>query len=145
MSLFRRNDSPNWYTLVRWKGYPTLSLSTGTPNKGRAVAIERTLFALRGNGRRDILELLALKRLRLPDVHESHTFAVHWVMAGLPLARLQRILGHRTPAMTMRYARHSPEAYFAEDAARLSASLSGGSDPETEALRRAVIQRADSA
>ena len=72
MSLFRRKDSPNWYTLVRWKGYPTLSLSTGTSNKARAVAIGRTLFALKGNGRRDILELLALKRLQLADVHESH-------------------------------------------------------------------------
>lgn len=72
MSLFRRNDSPNWYTLVRWKGYPVLSLSTGTPNKARAIAIERTLFQLKGNGRRDILELLAAKRLRLPDVHEAY-------------------------------------------------------------------------
>jgi hypothetical protein len=47
--------------------------------------------------------------------------------------------------MTMRYARHSPEAYFAEDAARLSASLSGATDKEAEAVRQAVIQRADSA
>jgi hypothetical protein len=72
VSLYRRNDSPNWYTLVRWKGYPRISLSTGTPNKARAVAIERTLFVLRGSGRRDILELLAAKRLRLPDVHEAY-------------------------------------------------------------------------
>ena len=72
MSLFRRATSPNWYTLVRWRGYPRLYLSTGTPNKGRAVAIERTLFALRGNGRRDILEMLADGRLRPPDVHESY-------------------------------------------------------------------------
>jgi integrase len=72
VSLFRRQDSPNWYTLVRWKGYPVLSLSTSTSNKARAVAIERTLYALRGNGRRDILELLAAKRLRLVDVHESY-------------------------------------------------------------------------
>jgi integrase family protein with SAM-like domain len=72
VSLFRREGSPNWYTLVRWRGYPRLYISTGTPNKARAVAIERTLFALRGNGRRDILELLADQRLRLPDVHESY-------------------------------------------------------------------------
>jgi hypothetical protein len=52
VSLYRRNDSPNWYTLVRWKEYPRISLSTGTPNKARAVAIERTLFVLRGSGRR---------------------------------------------------------------------------------------------
>ena len=36
------------------------------------MAIERTLFVLRGNGRRDILELLAAKRLRLVDVHEDY-------------------------------------------------------------------------
>jgi Phage integrase family/Phage integrase, N-terminal SAM-like domain len=36
------------------------------------VAIERTLFALRGNGRRDILEMLADGRLHLVDVHESY-------------------------------------------------------------------------
>jgi len=65
-------------------------------------------------------------------------------MAGLPLARLQKILGHRTPAMTMRYARHAPEAYFAEDAARLAASLSGTTDREADAVRRAVV-RADTA
>lgn len=47
--------------------------------------------------------------------------------------------------MTMRYARHAPEAYFAEDAARLAASLSGASDREAEAVRKAVIHRADSA
>jgi site-specific recombinase XerC len=71
VSLYRRNDSPNWYTLLRWKGYPVLSLCTGTPNKARARAIERTLVVLRGNGRRDILELLAAQRLRLADVHEA--------------------------------------------------------------------------
>jgi hypothetical protein len=41
--------------------------------------------------------------------------------------------------MTLRYARHAPEAYFAEDAARLAASLSGARDKEAEAVRRAVI------
>ena len=72
MSLYRRNDSPNWYTLIRWKGYPVLSLPTGTPIKARALAIERTLFQLRGNGRRDILELLATRWLNLVDVHEAY-------------------------------------------------------------------------
>jgi Phage integrase family len=67
---------------------------------------------------RSACEAAELHDVRVHDLR--HTFAVHWVMAGLPLARLQKILGHRTPAMTMRYARHAPEAYFAEDAARLS-------------------------
>jgi integrase len=72
VSLYRRNDSPNWYTLIRWKGYPVISLCTGTASKARATAIERTLFVLKGNGRRDILDLLAAQRLRLPDVHEAY-------------------------------------------------------------------------
>ena len=55
------------------------------------------------------------------------------------------MLDHATPAMTMRYARHAPEAYFTADAARIAASLSGGNDREAEAVRQAVIHRADSA
>lgn len=47
--------------------------------------------------------------------------------------------------MTMRYARHAPEAYFVEDAARIAASLSGGTDREAEAVRQAVVRRVDSA
>jgi hypothetical protein len=47
--------------------------------------------------------------------------------------------------MTMRYARHAPEAYFVEDAAKIAASLSGTTDREADAVRQAVIQRADSA
>jgi hypothetical protein len=47
--------------------------------------------------------------------------------------------------MTMRYARHGPEAFFAEDAAKIAASLSGVADREADALRRAVIHRAETA
>jgi integrase len=54
-----------------------------------------------------------------------HTFGVHCAQAGVPLPRLQKLLGHASPAMTMRYMKHSPEAYFAEDAARVAASLTG--------------------
>jgi hypothetical protein len=84
--------------------------------------------------------------LRTPDVrvHDlRHTFAVHAIQSVLPLPRLPKLLGHATPAMTMRDARHAPEAYFAEDAARIGASLSGAVDREAEAVRRAVIHRAD--
>jgi integrase len=84
-----------------------------------------------------------LHEVRVHDLR--HTFAVHAIQSGLPLPRLQKLLGHATPAMTMRYARHAPEAYFVEDAARIAASLSGATDREAEAVRRAVIQRADSA
>jgi integrase len=79
-------------------------------------------------------------------VHDlRHTFAVHAIQSGLPLPRLQKLLGHATPAMTMRYARHAPEAYFVEDAARIAASLGGVVDREAEAVRRAVMERADTA
>ena len=48
-----------------------------------------------------------------------------------------------TPHMTLRYMKHAPEAYFAEDAARIAASLSGdaegaaSADLAGEGLRRA--------
>jgi integrase len=87
-------------------------------------------------------EAAELHDVRVHDLR--HTFGVHWVQAGLPLPRLQKILGHATPAMTLRYARHAPEAFFAGDAATIEASLSGAVDREAEAVRRAVV-RADSA
>jgi hypothetical protein len=45
--------------------------------------------------------------------------------------------------MTMRYARHAPEAFFAEDAAKIAASLSGAVDQEAEAVRKAIMQRSE--
>jgi integrase len=47
-----------------------------------------------------------------------HTFASHWVMKGGDLFKLQKILGHKTVQMTMRYAHLAPHA-FAEDFERL--------------------------
>ncbi len=47
-----------------------------------------------------------------------HTFASHWVMKGGDLFKLQKILGHKTVQMTMRYAHLAPHA-FAEDFKRL--------------------------
>jgi site-specific recombinase XerD len=43
-----------------------------------------------------------------------HTFASHWVMKGGDLFKLQKILGHKTVQMTMRYAHLQPAA-FRED------------------------------
>jgi integrase len=43
-----------------------------------------------------------------------HTFASHWVMAGGDIFRLQKILGHKSVAMTMRYAHLAPDAYAAD-------------------------------
>jgi integrase len=80
-------------------------------------------------------------------IHDlRHTFAVHCAHAGVPLPRLQKLLGHSSPLMTMRYMKHAPEAYFAEDAARVAASLQGAAKaavPEaTAASAPAVIRLA---
>lgn len=47
-----------------------------------------------------------------------HTFASHWMMNGGDIFRLQKILGHKSIEMTMRYAHLSPSV-FAEDFGRL--------------------------
>ncbi len=72
MSPFRRKDGASYYIDVRWKGWPHVRLATGTTNKARAVAMERTVYALKSAGRRDILELLAAGRLELHDVHDTY-------------------------------------------------------------------------
>jgi integrase len=69
----------------------------------------------------------ATKKAGLIDVtiHDlRHTFGVHLAQAGVPLPRIQKLMGHASPVMTMRYMAHAPESYFQEDAARLTASMS---------------------
>ena len=43
-----------------------------------------------------------------------HTFASHWVMAGGDLFKLQKILGHKTTELTLRYAHLSPAAFMGD-------------------------------
>lgn len=57
---------------VRWKGIRRLQLSTGTANKARAVAMQRTLYALRSAGRSDLLGLLAEGKIKLPELHDAY-------------------------------------------------------------------------
>jgi integrase len=47
-----------------------------------------------------------------------HSFASHWVMNGGDIFKLQKILGHKSVQMTMRYAHLAPNA-FAADYGRL--------------------------
>jgi len=61
--------------------------------------------------------------LRFHDLR--HTFASLWVMKGGDLFKLQRILGHQSVQMTMRYAHLAPEA-FREDYGRLGGALPSG-------------------
>jgi hypothetical protein len=54
-------------------------------------------------------------------------------------------MGHATVAMTLRYLKHAPESYFAEDAARVAGSLTGATDAEaaaTAALLREGLRQA---
>lgn len=69
-----------------------------------------------------------------------HTFAVHAMQAGVPLVRLQKLLGHATALMTLRYAKHAPEAYLDADAATIAAHLAGETDRE-KAARVAAARR----
>lgn len=56
-----------------------------------------------------------------------HTFASHWVMNNGDIFKLQKILGHKSIQMTMRYAHLAPAA-FAADHGRIGdhISFSGG-------------------
>ncbi|MBA3317105.1 MAG: site-specific integrase [Gemmatimonadales bacterium] len=62
-----------------------------------------------------------------------HSFGVHCAQAGVPIVRLQKLLGHASPHMTLRYMKHAPESYFQEDAAKVAASISGKRNREAEA------------
>jgi hypothetical protein len=73
-------------------------------------------------------------------VHDlRHTFGVHCAQAGVPLPRLQRLMGHASAVMTTRYMQHAPESCFAEDATRVAASLTGERDRERVA-RSSVLR-----
>ena len=53
-------------------------------------------------------------------MHDArHTFGVQTAQAGVPVVRLQKLMGHATLSMTMRYMAHAPEASLDEDAAAI--------------------------
>ena len=90
--------------------------------------------------------MCATGKIARATIHDlRHTFGVHCAQAGVPLPRLQKLMGHASPVMTMRYMKHAPESYFAEDAARVAASLQGAgramesaqSDTDRPAIRLA--------
>ena len=56
---------------------------------------------------------LALGKAKIDDFHFHdlrHTFATRLVQAGVDLYKVQRLLGHKSPIMTQRYAHHYPES-----------------------------------
>jgi len=72
-------------------------------------------------------------------IHDArHTFAVAATMSGVPIVRLQKLLGHADPTMSLRYARHSPEAYLDQDATAIDAQLDGTRDREAGARAQAA-------
>jgi integrase len=55
----------------------------------------------------------ALDTAKVQDFHFHdlrHTFATRIVQAGVDLYKVQRLLGHKSPIMTQRYAHHYPES-----------------------------------
>ena len=73
-------------------------------------------------------------------IHDlRHTFGVHCAQAGVPISRLQKLLDHASPH-TLRYIQHAPENYFAEDAAKVAAGLTGARNREREAQTLATEQ-----
>jgi hypothetical protein len=74
------------------------------------------------------------------DRHQPEdTEALYVARSGVPLARLQRLMGHAHPHMTMRYMRHTPNGDFAADAARVAGSMALLGEHEADA--RAVAAR----
>jgi integrase len=56
---------------------------------------------------------LVLQKTKLMDFHFHdlrHTCATRMVQAGVDLYKVQRLLGHKSPIMTQRYAHHYPES-----------------------------------
>ena len=54
------------------------------------------------------LKISGISDFRFHDLR--HTFATRLVQAGVDVYKVQRLLGHKTPAMTQRYAHHSTES-----------------------------------
>ncbi|MBI3393781.1 MAG: site-specific integrase [Nitrospirae bacterium] len=54
------------------------------------------------------LEKAKIEDFRFHDLR--HTFATRLVQAGVDMYKVQRLLGHKTPTMTQRYAHHSTES-----------------------------------
>src|SRR5262249_20320926 len=85
-----------------------------------------------------ICQVAGITQCRIHDLR--HTFGVHASRGGVPLVRIQRLLGHTTASVTMRYMRHAPDADFLADAAVITRSMSDVQPNEEHA--RAALRRA---
>ncbi|HDO1383611.1 TPA: site-specific integrase [Aeromonas veronii] len=127
-------------TGARWSEVEELTQSQVSPNritftrtkskKSRSVPISPDLYAqlprkrgrLFGDCYRAFEMVVERAGLELPPGQNTHvlrhTFASHFMMNGGNILVLQKILGHSTIAMTMRYAHFAPD--HLEDAVRLN-------------------------
>jgi integrase len=84
----------------------------GTPSVTDLVFVSETLTPLDGSNLRRGFNS-ALKAAKIENFHFHdlrHTFATRLVQAGVDLYKVQRLLGHKSPSMTQRYAHHFPES-----------------------------------
>ena len=89
--------------------------------------------------RRTWREVCAAAKITGATPHDArHTFAVHAAQAGIPIIRLQKLLGHADPTMTMRYMKHAPKAYLDQDASAIAAHMAGTTDQEPSARAEAA-------
>lgn len=79
----------------------------------------------------------AAAKIEGATMHDArHTFAVHAVMNGVTIERLQKLLGHTTILMAMRYATYSNTAFLDQDAETIALSLSSNRRKDQLAARR---------
>jgi integrase len=63
------------------------------------------------NIRRSMIAALDIAKIQYLHFHDlRHTFATRMVQAGIDLYKVQRLLGHKSPIMTQRYAHHYPKS-----------------------------------
>jgi integrase len=112
--------------------------STQTRKQGRlsrAVFMNRRLRKPYADVRKPYKKALKAagidKGFRFHDLR--HTAGSQMVMAGVDLRTVQKILGHRTPLMTMRYA-HLSDAHMAEAANKLQDRLNKKPDSAMDTL-----------
>jgi integrase len=84
-------------------------------NKVRPIH-DRVFYWMKGPLNADVIQYnfrRACKKAGIEDLHFHdlrHTFATRLIQAGVDLYTVQRLLGHKTPKMTQRYAHHSMES-----------------------------------
>jgi len=106
----------------------SVTLTLGKPN--RVFGNHHITFSGLGTKHyKDALAAAELADMRFHDLR--HLFAVNCVRAGVPLPDLQRLLGHKTMEMTLRYSSHSPVDAGARARDLLDAALAAGQVSES--------------